>query len=51
MTTTGDYNSTTVQQQGFNDTTVNIATTGSHNTITVRTSSAAIASPATAIAR
>jgi hypothetical protein len=51
MDTTGDFNSITTQQQGFNDTTVNILTTGSHNTITVRTSSSAIVGPNTAIAR
>lgn len=47
----GDYNSIMTQQQGFNDTTVDIQTTGSHNTVTVRTSSAAIVNPVTAIAR
>lgn len=47
----GDYNSITTQQQGSNDTTVNINTNGSHNTITVRTSSSAIATPLTAVAR
>ena len=47
----GDFNSVTTQQQGSNDTTVDIRTTGSHNTITVRTSSGIIANPATAIAR
>lgn len=47
----GSYNSITTQQQGSNDTTVDIKTTGDHNTITVRTSSATIATPATAIAR
>ena len=51
MMTTGDYNSITTQQQGTNDTTVNIQTQGSNNTITVRTSSSTIVSPATAIAR
>lgn len=51
MNTVGDYNSITTQQQGTNDTTVNIQTTGSNNTITVRTSSSTIVSPATAIAR
>ncbi len=51
MNTVGDYNSITTQQQGTNDTTVNIQTTGSNNTITVRTSSSAIVSPVTAIAR
>jgi hypothetical protein len=47
----GDFNSVTTQQQGSNDTTVDIRATGSHNTITVRTSSSTIASPATAIVR
>lgn len=47
----GSYNSITTQQQGFNDTSVNIATNGSNNTITVRTSSASIVDPKTAIAR
>lgn len=47
----GDYNSITTQQQGTNDTTVNLNTVGSHNTITVRTSSGTIVNPATAIAR
>jgi hypothetical protein len=47
----GDFNSVTTQQQGSNDTTVDIRATGSHNTITVRTSSGTIASPATAIVR
>lgn len=47
----GDYNSIVTQQQGFNDTTVNVQTTGGHNTITVRTSSAAITTPLTAVAR
>lgn len=51
QTTVGDYNSIVTQQQGTNDTTINIATTGSHNAITVRTSSSAIVSPVTAIAR
>ena len=47
----GDYNSIMTQQQGSNDTTVDINTQGDHNTITVRTSSSAITSPVTAIAR
>ena len=47
----GDYNSITTQQQGSNDTNVNISTTGSHNTITVRSSSSTIATPLTAVAR
>jgi hypothetical protein len=51
MNTAGDYNSITTQQQGFNDTTVNIKTTGDHNTITVRTSSTSIVNPVSAIAR
>ena len=49
--TTGDYNSITTQQQGNNDTTMNILTTGSHNTITVRSSGAAIVNPVSAVAR
>ena len=48
---TGDFNSITTQQQGTNDTTINIATTGDHNTVTVRTSSSTIANPVSAIAR
>ena len=48
---TGDFNSIVTQQQGTNDTTINIATTGSHNTITVRSSSSAIVNPVTATAR
>ncbi len=47
----GDYNSIVTQQQGTNDTTVDIKTTGSHNTITVRTSSSTIVNPSTAVAR
>ena len=47
----GDYNSITTQQQGTNDTTINIATTGDHNTVTVRSSSSTIANPVSAIAR
>ena len=49
--TTGSYNSITTQQQGTNDTTIDIKTTGDHNTITVRSSSATIATPVSAIAR
>lgn len=49
--TNGDYNSITTQQQGTNDTTVNIQTAGSHNTITVRSSSSTIIDPKTAVAR
>lgn len=51
MNTTGDYNSYSVQQQGTNDTTVNIQTSGSHNTVTVRTSNSTIVNPLTAVAR
>lgn len=47
----GSYNSITTQQQGSNDTTIDIKSTGDHNTITVRTSSSAITSPVSAIAR
>ena len=47
----GSYNSITTQQQGTNDTSVDIKTTGDHNTITVRTSSSAIVDAQTAIAR
>jgi hypothetical protein len=48
---TGDYNAIVTQQQGTNDTTVDLRTTGDHNTITIRTSSTAIATPKTAVAR
>jgi hypothetical protein len=51
LNTVGDYNSITTQQQGTNDTTINVATQGNHNTITVRSSSSAIVTPATAIVR
>lgn len=47
----GDYNSIVTQQQGSNDTSVDIRTTGSHNTVTVRTSSSTIIGPQTAVAR
>ena len=47
----GDFNSFVIQQQGTNDTTVDIKTTGDHNTVTVRTSSDTIVNPQTAIAR
>jgi hypothetical protein len=47
----GSFNSITTQQQGTNDTTVDIRATGSNNTITVRTSSSSIVNPGTAIAR
>lgn len=51
MDTIGDFNSITTQQQGFEDTNINIQTVGNDNTITVRTSSSAIVAPATAIMR
>lgn len=51
LSTVGDYNSITTQQQGTNDTTLNISTNGNHNTITVRSSSSAIVNPMTAIVR
>jgi hypothetical protein len=47
----GSYNSITTQQQGSNDTTFDIKTTGDHNTITVRSSSSSITAPVAAIAR
>jgi hypothetical protein len=48
----GSSNSVMTQQQGTNDTTVDIKTTGDNNTITVRTSSAStITNPRTAVAR
>lgn len=47
----GDYNSIVTQQQGTNDTSVDIRATGSHNTITVRTSSSGIIGSQTAVAR
>ena len=50
-TVSGSYNSITTQQQGTNDTTINLSTTGDHNTVTVRQSNATIVNPKTAIAR
>jgi hypothetical protein len=47
----GDYNSITTQQQGSIDTTIDLKTTGSFNTITVRSSDSAIVNSRTAIAR
>ena len=48
----GDYNSIVTQQQGTNDSTINIATTGNNNTITVRsTNASAIVNEMTAVAR
>ena len=49
--TVGDYNSISTQQQGTNDTTLNINTSGNHNTITIRSSSGTIVNPVSAIAR
>ena len=48
---TGDFNSVVTQQQGSNDTIINIAINGGHNTVTVRTSNATIVNPMTAVAR
>lgn len=49
---TGSYNSITTQQQGTNDSTIDIKTTGDHNTITVRsTNAASVLNAATAIVR
>ena len=48
---TGGFNSITTQQQGNNNTTLNLVTTGSDNTITIRTSSTTIVNPMTAVAR
>jgi len=48
----GNTNSIVTQQQGINDTTIDIKATGDSNTITIRTSSAStIANPKTAVAR
>jgi hypothetical protein len=47
----GDYNSITTQQQGINDTSIDIRTTGDHNTISVNSSSSAIINPLFAISR
>lgn len=49
--TTGSSNAIYTQQQGANNTNVNILTQGDFNTVTVRTSSATIVSPQSAIAR
>lgn len=51
MSVTGDYNTYAIQQQGTNDTTVNINTVGGHNTVSVRTSSSTIVGAVTATAR
>ena len=50
-TISGDYNSIVTQQQGTNDTTINLNTDGNHNTVTVRTSSGSIVGSKTAVAR
>jgi len=47
----GNYNAITTQQQGTNDTTIDMKTTGDNNTITIRTSSSAIVNSQSAIAR
>jgi hypothetical protein len=47
----GDSNAIVTQQQGSNDTTINISTIGSNNTVTVRTSSSSISSPLLAAPR
>lgn len=48
---TGDFNSIMTQQQGTNDTIIDIKVGGDHNTVTVRTSSAAIIAPRAAVIR
>jgi phage tail sheath gpL-like len=49
---TGNTNSIITQQQGTNDTTVDIRTAGDNNTVTVRTTSAStVTNPRTAVAR
>jgi hypothetical protein len=50
-TITGNSNAITTQQQGANNTSINIDTQGGFNTITVRTSSSSLVSPQSAIAR
>jgi hypothetical protein len=47
----GNYNAITTQQQGSNDTTIDLKTTGDNNTITVRSSSSTIVNAQSAIAR
>jgi hypothetical protein len=47
----GDYNSITTQQQGSNDTTIDIVTAGDNNTVTIRSSSSSIVDPQSAISR
>jgi hypothetical protein len=47
----GDSNSLSTQQQGSNNTAFGIVVDGAHNTITLRSSNTAIATPLTAVAR
>lgn len=47
----GNFNAITTQQQGTNDTTIDIRTTGDNNTITVRSSSNTILNAQSAIVR
>lgn len=47
----GNYNSITTQQQGTNDTTIDIVTSGDNNTVTIRSSSSSIIEPQSAIPR
>jgi hypothetical protein len=47
----GNFNAITTQQQGTNDTTIDIKTSGDNNTITVRSSSSTIVNAQAAIAR
>ena len=47
----GGFNSITTQQQGNNNTDVNLTITGTNNTTTIRTSSTTIVNPMTAVAR
>lgn len=52
QTVTGDYNWIVTQQQGTNDSIINIETTGNNNTITVRsTNASAVVNEMTAVAR
>jgi hypothetical protein len=50
-TVVGSNNAIYTQQQGANNTNVDINTQGSYNTVTIRTSSSSIVSPQSAIAR
>lgn len=47
----GGYNSIVTQQQGSNDTTIDLKIAGDNNTVTVRTSSTSIVGPRTAVVR